>query len=172
MPLTALLCPPTRLGFWKACAAPVPSGATGMRRFPTMFSATSCSQPPGPPAGRTGSRSASSFSPTAPRPPRPNRCWPRQHKEHGVTKRESDGYTRGSGQDEASPKAAMDRTMQHYVDHLDRVPVLILPCFIRHRTATSGGRRLDLPGLPEPSSGGTGCRLRRGHDDVEFVRRR
>ncbi len=50
-------------------------------------------------------------------------------------KRESDGYTRGSGQDDASPKAAMDRTMQHYVDHLDRVPVLILPCFIRHRAA-------------------------------------
>jgi nitroreductase len=50
-------------------------------------------------------------------------------------KRESDGYTRGSGQDEASPKAAMDRTMQAYVDHLDRVPVLILPCFIRYRTA-------------------------------------
>lgn len=51
------------------------------------------------------------------------------------TKRESDGYTRGSGQDERSPKAAMDRTMQAYVDHLHQVPVLILPCFIRYRAA-------------------------------------
>ncbi len=29
----------------------------------------------------------------------------------------------------------MDRSMQAYVDHLDQVPVLILPCFIRYRTA-------------------------------------
>jgi nitroreductase len=50
-------------------------------------------------------------------------------------KREADGYTRGSGEDDRSPKAAMDRTMQAYVDHLHHVPVLILPCFIRYRAA-------------------------------------
>jgi nitroreductase len=50
-------------------------------------------------------------------------------------KREADGYNRGSGQDDHSPKAAMARTMQAYVDHLDHVPVLILPCFVRHRAA-------------------------------------
>jgi nitroreductase len=49
------------------------------------------------------------------------------------TKRSADGYDQGSGADRASPKAAMARTMQAYVDHLDEVPVLILACMIRHR---------------------------------------
>ena len=49
------------------------------------------------------------------------------------TKRVADGYDRGTGADAASPKAKMARTMQAYVDELDRVPVLILPCLIRHR---------------------------------------
>ena len=48
-------------------------------------------------------------------------------------KRTTDGYDRGSGTDDRSPKASMARTMQSYVDHLDEVPVLILPCLIRHR---------------------------------------
>ena len=51
------------------------------------------------------------------------------------TKRATDGYDRGSGTDERSPKAAMARTMQAYVDHLHEVPVMILPCLIRHRIA-------------------------------------
>jgi nitroreductase len=49
------------------------------------------------------------------------------------TKRVSDGYDRGSGVDDTSPKALMARTMEQYVEHLDRVPVLILPCLIRYR---------------------------------------
>jgi nitroreductase len=49
-------------------------------------------------------------------------------------KRTGDGYDRGSGSDDGSPKASMARTMQAYVDHLDEVPCLILPCLIRHRT--------------------------------------
>lgn len=48
-------------------------------------------------------------------------------------KRVADGYDRGTGVDENSPKAAMGRAMQAYVDNLDHVPVLILPCLIRHR---------------------------------------
>jgi nitroreductase len=53
------------------------------------------------------------------------------------TKRIADGYDRGTGADGASPKAKMARTMQAYVDGLDRVPVLILPCLIRHRRPNS-----------------------------------
>jgi nitroreductase len=49
------------------------------------------------------------------------------------TKRSADGYDKGSGVDQASPKAVMARTMEDYVDHLDSVPVLILPCMIRYR---------------------------------------
>jgi nitroreductase len=48
-------------------------------------------------------------------------------------KRRTDGYDQGSGADAASPKAAMARTMEAYIDHLDEVPVLILPCLVRHR---------------------------------------
>ena len=48
-------------------------------------------------------------------------------------KRDSDGYDRGSGADSASPKARMARTMQHYVDHFESVPVLVLPCLVRYR---------------------------------------
>jgi nitroreductase len=51
-------------------------------------------------------------------------------------KREADGYDRGSGQRADSPKARMARAMQHYVDHFERVPVLILPCLVRYRDAT------------------------------------
>lgn len=48
-------------------------------------------------------------------------------------KREHDRYDEGSGAVDDSPKARMARTMQHYVDHLDRVPVLVLPCLVRYR---------------------------------------
>ncbi|MBV9662910.1 MAG: nitroreductase family protein [Actinobacteria bacterium] len=50
-----------------------------------------------------------------------------------TAKREADGYDAGSGADESSPKARMARTMQHFVDTFDRVPVLILPCLMRYR---------------------------------------
>jgi nitroreductase len=54
----------------------------------------------------------------------------RQIWEH---KRQRDSYDRGSGTDEDSPKARMARTMQDFVDDLERVPVLILPCLVRYR---------------------------------------
>jgi nitroreductase len=51
-----------------------------------------------------------------------------------TTKRTQDRYDQGSGADADSPKALMARTMDSYVEHLDRVPVLILPCMIRYRS--------------------------------------
>jgi nitroreductase len=48
-------------------------------------------------------------------------------------KRTQDRYDQGSGADAQSPKARMARTMETYVEHLDEVPVLILPCMIRYR---------------------------------------
>lgn len=58
-----------------------------------------------------------------------------------AAKRRADGYDAGSGTAADSPKARMARTMQHYVDHLDEVPVLILPCLLRYREPrpTEGG---------------------------------
>jgi len=49
------------------------------------------------------------------------------------SKRTADRYDQGSGADSDSPKAAMARTMDDYVAHLDTVPVVILPCMVRHR---------------------------------------
>lgn len=52
-------------------------------------------------------------------------------------KRAHDRYDEGSGAATGSPKARMAATMQHYVDHLARVPVLVLPCLVRYREPTS-----------------------------------
>lgn len=49
------------------------------------------------------------------------------------SKRTNDGYDAGSGAREDSPKARMARTMQDYVDNLERVPALILACLVRYR---------------------------------------
>ncbi|MGP0030087.1 MAG: nitroreductase family protein [Acidimicrobiales bacterium] len=49
-------------------------------------------------------------------------------------KRAADGYDSGSGTRPDSPKSRLARTMQHYVDHYESVPVVILPCFVRYRT--------------------------------------
>lgn len=56
-------------------------------------------------------------------------------------KREADGYDAGSALDAASPKARMARTMQHFVDHVEQAPVVVLACLVRHRAPhpTEGG---------------------------------
>ncbi len=48
-------------------------------------------------------------------------------------KRATDRYDAGSGADPASPKARMAVTMQHFVEHFEDVPVLVLPCLVRYR---------------------------------------
>src|SRR5947209_9934224 len=50
------------------------------------------------------------------------------------SKRAADGYDRGSGADDQSPKARMARTMQRFVDEFERAPVLVLPCLVRYRS--------------------------------------
>ena len=51
-------------------------------------------------------------------------------------KRANDGYDRGSGNEPDAPKARMARSMERYVDRMDNVPALVLPCLIRHRPPT------------------------------------
>jgi nitroreductase len=53
-----------------------------------------------------------------------------------TAKRAADGYDRGSGQVDDSPKSRMGRAMQSYVDDFERAPVLVLPCFLRYREPT------------------------------------
>lgn len=48
-------------------------------------------------------------------------------------KRLDGGFDQGSGRDPDSPKARAAATMQHYVDHFESIPVVVLPCLIRYR---------------------------------------
>lgn len=52
-----------------------------------------------------------------------------------AAKRRADGYGDGTGSDPASPKGRMAAAMQHYVDHIERVPVIVLACLVRYRAA-------------------------------------
>ena len=47
----------------------------------------------------------------------------------------------GGGQHDDSPKARAARAMQHFVDHFEAIPVVVLPCLQRYRapTPTEGG---------------------------------
>jgi nitroreductase len=51
-------------------------------------------------------------------------------------KRSTDGYDRGSGEHELSPKARMATTMQHFTDHFGEAPVIVLACLWLHRAAS------------------------------------
>lgn len=51
-------------------------------------------------------------------------------------KRHRDGYDAGSGTQADTPKARMAATMEHFVDHFEATPVVVLACLIRHRDPT------------------------------------
>lgn len=54
-------------------------------------------------------------------------------------KQSADGYTTGSGVSADSPKARMARSMEHFVEHFERTPVVVLPCVRRrHHSMTDG----------------------------------
>lgn len=53
-----------------------------------------------------------------------------------AAKRMADGYEQGSGAEPGSPKARMAATMQHYVDHFEDIPVVVLVCLVRYRGAS------------------------------------
>lgn len=50
-----------------------------------------------------------------------------------AAKLRADGYEQGTGAVTDSPKARMAATMQHYVDHIEQVPVIVLVCLQRYR---------------------------------------
>jgi nitroreductase len=49
-------------------------------------------------------------------------------------KASEDGYGEGTGADPSSPKARMAATMQHFVDHIEEAPVIVLGCLVRWRS--------------------------------------
>lgn len=54
-----------------------------------------------------------------------------------AAKLQHDGYQSGSGQDPNSPKSRQAATMQHYVDHIEQVPVIVFGCLVRYREAST-----------------------------------
>ncbi len=48
-----------------------------------------------------------------------------------VSKRRDDAYDRGSGNDPSSRKGRMAASMQHFVDHIQDAPVIVLACVHR-----------------------------------------
>ncbi|MEZ5234101.1 MAG: nitroreductase family protein [Acidimicrobiales bacterium] len=48
-------------------------------------------------------------------------------------KRVNDGYDRGTGADDDSPKARMARTMEHFTSHFHEAPVIVLAALWCHR---------------------------------------
>ena len=46
------------------------------------------------------------------------------------TKRAADGY---GGDTEDTPRARLERAMQHFVDHFEDIPVVVLACLVRYR---------------------------------------
>jgi nitroreductase len=59
-----------------------------------------------------------------------------------AAKQRADGYGGGSGADPASPKSRQAAAMQHYVDHFEETPVVVLACLVRYRD-------------PSPAEGGS-----------------
>ena len=56
----------------------------------------------------------------------------RSFRDAWATKRATDGY---GGADPNAPKARLERAMQHFVDHFEDVPVVVLGCLMRYRPA-------------------------------------
>jgi nitroreductase len=57
----------------------------------------------------------------------------RAFRDGWVRKSTGEGYGEGSGVDPSSPKARQARAMQHFVDHFEEVPVVVLACIVPHR---------------------------------------
>lgn len=57
----------------------------------------------------------------------------RSFRKTWAAKRAADGHDVDPGADDSSPKARMGRTMQHFVDHFEATPVVVLPCLVRYR---------------------------------------
>jgi nitroreductase len=54
-------------------------------------------------------------------------------------KRSGDGYEQGSGELDDSPKARTARAMQHFVEHFEQTPVVVLVCMVGRRGHLSDG---------------------------------
>lgn len=63
----------------------------------------------------------------------------RTFRQGWATKSQTDGYSSGSGVEDDSPKARMARAMQHFVDHFERTPVVVLACIRRRHNGLMDG---------------------------------
>jgi nitroreductase len=53
-----------------------------------------------------------------------------------AAKREHEGFLRGTDADTSTRAARTVAAMQHYVDHIEEVPVIVLACLVRYREPT------------------------------------
>ncbi|MBV8236912.1 MAG: nitroreductase family protein [Acidimicrobiia bacterium] len=65
-----------------------------------------------------------------PRAAKAKRLLGRSFRDAWASKRAADGY---GGGDPHTPKARLERAMQHFVDHFEDVPVVVLACLARYR---------------------------------------
>ena len=77
-----------------------------------------------------------------------------------ATKLRNDGYQDGSGQDPTSPKSRQAAAMQYYVDHIEKVPVIVFACLVRYREASPYEGGIDLPSVSKLAFSSAVPRLR------------
>lgn len=51
-------------------------------------------------------------------------------------KTEEEGWNQGSAADPNSPKSRVNRAVQHYVDHFEQIPAVVIACYVRYRALT------------------------------------
>ena len=119
-------------GCWRRWRRRAPSAATGPIRSPTRTSPRSSGTRSVPRRARTGSGSASSrCGATTRRPRRRASCSPSRSGKGWVAKRAE--LDRDGEPEEGSARFRMQAAMQHYVDHFDTVPVVVLVGLERYR---------------------------------------
>ena len=121
---------------WRGWPRPAPSGATRTRRSPTRTSPRSSGTPGGRRRARTARPSASSCCVAATTSPaRRASCSGGRSAASWVDKRADMGVRVGTGAAADGPKERMAASMQHYVDHLEQTPVIVLVGLDRYRPA-------------------------------------
>ena len=114
---------------------------------------------------RTVSRSGSWCCATGLGPRKPARCWVRRSVRCGRPSAPTTRTTGGAATIPSSPKGRMAASMQHFVDHIQDAPVIVLACaHLRHGGHFAEGGSM-FPACQNLLLVGAGPRIRRRDDD-------
>ena len=156
---------------WRRWRRRAPSVATPTTRSPTPTSPRSSGTPSGRRRARTARSSASSRCVATTPSPSPGAELLAESFRQGWNGKEAD-LDRDGAPEPGSPRARMQAAMQHYVDHIDRVPVFILVGLERYRPPNYAEGASVFPAVPEPAPRRPRPRLRRRADRVARARSR